>query len=146
MRENKINLILSLFLLGIVVLGCSFNDKKSPSEQNNKSAFRRLETYTLRSFKFSYYLIPAGLKREELIAMAREIHQGEPDAQLVLVDDDSQLQDYITYAKEVSQGKEDAKLPKEWADRHIIANLQKLMGGTWMLYEGNGYKEIVEFK
>lgn len=146
MRENKINLILSLSLLWIVVLGCSLNDKKSPGEQDNKRTPQRLESYTLRSFKFSYYLIPAGLSRGELIVMAREIHEGEPDAQLVLVDDDSQLQDYIKYAKEVSQGKEDAKLPKEWADRHIIANLQKLMGGTWMLYEGNGFKEIEEFK
>lgn len=146
MGENKINLLLSLGLFWIVVLGCSLNDKTSPSEQDNKRAAQRLESYTLRSFKFSYYLIPSALSREELIAMAREIHETEPDAQLVLVDDDSQLQDYITYAKEVSQGKEDAKLPKEWADRHIIANLQKLMGGTWMLYEGNGFKEIVEFK
>jgi hypothetical protein len=155
MRQSKINSPLGLVLFLAVALGCNLGGGSNNNNSNGNTPavgqesgtrHRRLDSYTLRGFKFSYYLIPAGLSREELIATAQELHDAEPDAQLVLVDDDSQVQDYITYAKEVSQGNEDAKLPKEWADKHIVANLQKLVSGKWMLYESNGYKEIALLK
>ena len=116
------------------------------SKQETGKLPRKLDGYTLRGLTFSYYLIPAGLSRDELMKTAQEIHQGEPDAQLILVDDESGVGDYIAYAKGVSQGNQDVKLPKEWADKHIVANLQKFMSGKWMLYEGYGYKEIGELK
>lgn len=152
MLQNRTNSLLGLGLLMLAALGCNLagsNNNNSSQEgnapgvaQESGTKPRRLDSYTVRGFKFSYYLIPAGLSREELIATARELHDAEPDAQLVLVDDDSQVQEYITYAKEVSQGNADAKLPQEWADNHIVANLQKLMSGKWMLYKSNGYEEI----
>jgi hypothetical protein len=107
---------------------------------------RKLDGYTLRGLTFSYYLIPAGLSRDELMKTAQEIHASEPEAQLILVDDESGVADYVSYAKGMSQGNQDVQLPKEWADKHIVANLQRLMSGKWMLYEGYGYKEIGEVK
>ena len=65
---------------------------------------------------------------------------------MILVDDDSQLTDYVNYAKEVSKGNKDVKFPKEWADEHIVGNVQKYLSGKWMLCESNGYKEIAELK
>ena len=37
-------------------------------------------------------------------------------------------------------------MPKEWADKHIVANVQKYMSGKFMLCKGAGYKEIAELK
>ena len=48
--------------------------------------------------------------------------------------------------KAVSAGNYDAELPKQWAEDHIVANVQKLLSGKWMLYESYGYKEIAELK
>ncbi len=105
---------------------------------------KRLESYTVRIFKFSYYLIPKGLSGEALLAEAAAIHAREPDAQLVLVDDESRVKDYIAHAKAVSEGRTDVELPQAWADEHVIASLQKLMSGKWMLYKGYGYEELGE--
>jgi len=155
MRHSKSNSLIGLVMFLVVALGCNLGSGNNNNNSNGNAPAvaqesgtrpRRLDTYTLRGFKFAYYLIPEGLSREELIATAQELHDAEPDAQLVLVDDDSQVQEYITYAKEVSQGNAEAKLPKEWADKHIVANLQKLVGGKWMLYESNGYREIALLK
>jgi hypothetical protein len=159
MRRNNINLLLIMALCMSFVPACGMGGENrngnggnsqgsgtSASKQETVKKNRKLDSYTLRGLTFSYYLIPAGLSRDELIKTAQEIHQGEPDAQLVLVDDEAGLQDYISYAKAISQGNSDAKLPREWADKHIVANLQKLMSGKWMLYEGYGYKEIGELK
>jgi hypothetical protein len=152
---NKLNLILILMILLSFGLACSLNDSQASGNGNDSrqqielgqnDKFRRLETYSVRGFKFSYYLIPKGLDRAELIATAQEIRSAEPDAQLVLVDDDTQLPEYVAYAREISLGNSGAKPPKEWANRHIIANVQKYLSGKWMLCEGNGYREIAELK
>ena len=152
----KVILILALLLnFGTA---CNFNKKnntegatigavqkfQSKREPGNKP--RRLDGYTVRGFKFSYYLIPSQLGHEELIATAQEIHDQEPDTQLILVDDDSQVAEYIHYAKEISKGNREAKMPREWAEEHIIGNVQKYLSGKWMLCEGSGYREIAELK
>lgn len=107
---------------------------------------RRLDGYTARIFKWAYYLIPAGLSQEDLLAQAAAIHAREPDTQLVLVDDESQVKDYIAHAKAVTENRTDVPLPEAWANAHVVANLQKLMSGKWMLYKGYGYDEIGEVK
>jgi hypothetical protein len=158
--KNKINLLLIITLLVGSGLACKLGgENRNEAGGNSQSGGgtreskqeagkkpRRLDGYTLRGLTFSYYLVPAGLSRDELMRTAQEIHAGEPNAQLILVDDESGVPDYITYVKAVSQGNTDAQLPREWADKHIVANLQKLMSGKWMLYEGYGYKEIGELK
>lgn len=149
---HKLNLLLVLILFLGIGLACSSNKSTYAthisdnlgSKTENKP--RHLESYEVRGFKFSYYLIPKQLNNEELFSTAQEIHEKEPDAQLILVDDDSQIAGYIAYAKDVSNGNTSAKMPKEWADKHIIGNVQKYLSGKWMLCEGNGYREIAELK
>ncbi len=144
---------LELLLIGALVIGIGLaccSEKNNPTggkddpEKEASNTPKRLETYSIKGLTFSYYLIPKGLSQTELIAAAKEIHEQEPDAQLLLVDDESGVRDYINYAKGISEGKTDVELPKEWADQHIIANLQKFLSGKWMLYKGNGYEEIGE--
>jgi hypothetical protein len=153
--ENKFNLLIILALILSIGIACS-SDKnssatvvgekiKASTEINTKP--KRLESYTVRGFKFSYYLVPKNLNNEELIQTAQEIRNQESDAQLILVDDDSGLAEYVNYAKEISKGNHvESKMSKEWANEHIVGNVQKYLSGKWMLCEGNGYREIAELK
>ncbi len=151
-QNNKPNFLLVLALLLVTGLACNFNagDMKLKSEQkienNMVQMAEKLETYTIRGLKFSYYKIPPKLSQAELIKTAREIHSIEPDAQLILVDDDSRLADYVAYTQEFSKGNMSAEMPKDWAEKHIVANAQKLMSGKWQLYEGYGYKQIADLE
>ncbi len=98
----------------------------------------------MRIFKWAYYLVPAGLSREQLLSETAALRRQEPDTQLVLVDDESRVRDYMAHARAVSEGRTDVPLPQARADAHVVANLQKLMSGKWMLYKGYGYEEIGE--
>lgn len=144
MRKNKYNfLIIPTLILGIA-LACNLkaDEPENPSAKNEPK-IEKLESYTIKGLNFAYYKIPADLSREKLIETAREIHEKEADTQLILVDDDSGVADYVKYVKAISAG-EDAALPKEWADKHIVANVQKYMNGRWVLCEKYGYKEIAD--
>jgi len=40
----------------------------------------------------------------------------------------------------------DKPIPAAWADKHIVANVQKYMTGKFVLCKGNGSSEIAELK
>lgn len=151
--KNKLNILLVLILILGVSLACNRSEAKTEHTKNQteisktkSSKTERLDSYSLRGLEFIYYKIPSNLSRAELIETAQNLHEIEPKAQLILVDDDSQVSDYVKYAKAVSSGDYDAEFPKQWAEDHIVANVQKLLSGKWMLYESYGYKEIAELK
>ena len=156
--KNNLTIILVLILLLGVSLACNRSEAKPGStdlknqtetdatKTRNSAETERLDSYSLRGLEFIHYKIPADLSREQLIETAQKLHEQEPKAQLILVDDDSQVEDYVKYAKAVSSGDYDAEFPKQWAEDHIVANVQKLLSGKWMLYESYGYKEISELK
>jgi hypothetical protein len=154
-NKNTLNLVFVLSLLLTLGLGCSSlvkdegNDTKPATDSKPTSSGKpeKLDSYTLRGVKFAWYKISPGLAEDDLIAIAQKIHDQEPDTQLVLVDDDSEMADYIQYAKAISgQGEIDKPMPAEWADKHIIANVQKYMSGKFVLCEANGSKEIADLK
>jgi hypothetical protein len=97
----------------------------------------RLESYTIKGMAFTYYRIPAGLGREDLLAAAQALHSAEPKAQLILVDDTSHLQEYINFARELSRGNTEAYFPTDWAKDHVVANVQKFMSGKYKLCQGD---------
>ncbi|HEX8367437.1 MAG TPA: hypothetical protein VF604_02630 [Pyrinomonadaceae bacterium] len=157
--KNQLNILLVLILLLGVSLACNRSEAKpdfknqtenraakTEKTDGSSSETERLDSYSLRGLEFIYYKIPADLSREQLIETAQKLHEEEPKAQLILVDDDSQVEDYVKYAKAVSSGDYDAEFPKQWAEDHIVANVQKLLSGKWMVYESYGYKEIAELK
>ncbi len=120
---------------------------KTSKASPDKDKAAKLDEYTIKGIQFVYFKIPAGLSREQLIEAAQKLHEQEPKAQLVLVDDDSKLKEYVTYAKAISgQGELNEPMPQEWADKHIVANVQLYMNGKFVLCEGNGSKEIAELK
>lgn len=141
--KNTVNLLIILALLLGIGLACgSGKNGENGTTTETKNKPKKLESYSFKGLKFSYYLIEKDLSREGLMAVVKEIHEDEPDAQLILVDDESGVSDYVNYVKGISTGKTDVELPKEWADKHIVANLQKFLSGKWMLYKGYGYEEI----
>jgi hypothetical protein len=153
-RKNTINLLLTLVMILGIGLACSSEKERQTTQIPSKFTTetvpinkpKKVESYEVRGVKFSYYLIPKNLSHDELIATAQAIHDQEPDTQLILVDDDSQLGDYVAYAKQISLGNSGGSMPKVWADKHIIGNVQKYLSGKWVLCEGNGYREIAELK
>lgn len=153
MHQSRIAaIVITLLGIGLACLSCSDSGGVKQPARNpgavKESGMKphRLDSYTIKGMTFTYYLIPAGLGREELIATAQALHDIEPNAQLILVDDRTQLQDYINYVKEFSRGNTEAYYPLEWAKRHVIANLQKYVSGKWMLCEGVGANEIAELR
>ena len=144
-----------LCLLLIAGLGCKPSAQAERNRVSNVSTVSakseesyKLDEYTIKGFHFVYFRIPSNLDRQKLIEVAQHLHDSEPDAQLLLVDDDSRLKDYVAYAKASSgQGDiEKTELPKEWAEKHIVANVQKYVSGKFVLCEGNGYKEIADLE
>jgi len=160
MKNKPVHLLLILSFLLAAGLACSAlgdtaknregqaNDTSSRDSRSAKpDKPRKLDSYSIKGIKFVYFMIPVGLTKSDLIETAQKLHEQEPDAQLILIDDDSQLADYISYAKAISgQGELDKPQPVEWADKHIIANVQKYMNGKFVLCEGNGSAEITDLK
>lgn len=161
MKNNRLNITLLIGFLIIAGFGCTDIAKNSdisgkPANQSKPVAESKpdssngpvkIDSYSIKGIKFVYFKIPAGLKKDELIATAQKLHEQEPDTQLIMVDDDSQLADYISYVKAISgQGELDRPLPADWAEKHIIANVQKYTSGKFVLCEGNGSVEIAELK
>lgn len=64
---------------------------------------RRIGGYNFLGTNFAYYKIPADLSREDLIALAKRLHENESKANLFLVDDVSKIGDYIKFAQIINQ-------------------------------------------
>jgi hypothetical protein len=143
MKPTGPNLFISLVFVICIALSCVAQSKHPAAAA---ASFKKLEGYTIRGYNVTYYRIPAHLSREDLVKITRKICDAETDrrlvVQLILVDDISGLAKYIDWAKRASNGDETAKMPTVWADKHIIANVQKTLKGGWLLYESYGYKEI----
>lgn len=133
-------LVLTFFLF--LVSGCGWSDRGSDTAASGLP--RKVEGYSFKGLKFSYYLVDQGLSRQKLLALAAEIHEKEPDTHLIFVDDLSGLREYVDYAKAISTGRRDVDMPQEWAEKHVVANLQMFTGGKWVLNKGYGYEEIGE--
>jgi hypothetical protein len=148
--KNYLRILLVLVVFFGIGLAYSFSHAKSQDvkiQPELKSISGRIDSFNYLGNEFVFYQIPNGLSREELIAVARKIHTAEPNVNLILVDDISQVQDYIKYAEVINPGYLDPEMPKEWADRHIMAIGRKYgWTGRFVLCEGYGYQEIAELK
>jgi hypothetical protein len=140
--------VLFLFLVGGLAFSFSpINSVNSKILNESKSANGPIDTYKLLGINFSYYKIPQNLSREELISAAQKLHENEPDANLILVDDDSKLNEFIKFAKVINPGYNDPEMPKEWADKHLVATVRKsYWSGKTILYTGYGNEKISELK
>src|SRR5690606_21533929 len=97
--QNKIS-VFAVLLLVFAAVACSIGDTAG-NGQSSVSGTERLTGYSLKGIKFAYYKISKDLSEAELIETAQKIHDAEPDTQIILVDDDSRLADYVAYVKAV---------------------------------------------
>lgn len=148
MKNNRFNLLLILALVIGIGLACSFDagDTKNDLQNDSVKLPKKLDAYEIKGLKFAYYLVPKDLSREKLIKVAQAIHKLEDDTQLILVDDEEKVAEYIEYVKGISSGNVDKPMPQEWADEHIVANVQKYLNGRWVLCEGYGFVEIADLE
>jgi hypothetical protein len=141
-----------ILALGLACWSCSDNGPIKPPGGDQEADYapevksKRLDSYMIKEMTFTYYLIPVGLGPGELTAAAQALHNFEPKAQLILVDDASHLQEYINYAKELSRGNTEAYFPTDWAKDHVVANVQKFMSGKYKLCRGIGVDELADLK
>lgn len=143
--RNKIS-VYAVLLLVFAAVACSIGDAAG-NGQSGVPGTMRLTGYSIQGIKFAYYKIGKDLSEAELIETAQKIHDAEPDTQIIMVDDDSRLADYVAYVKAVSgPGDVSVEMPVEWADEHIVANVQKYMSGKFVLCKGYGYMEIADLK
>lgn len=150
--RNKLSLFLGFILLASFNFACSSLQAKSDTPnpgkavENRGASARRITSSSRLGIETVYYKIPSGMSREELIEVAQKLLIEEPRAGLILVDDDSKVNEYVEFATIINPGYNDPEMPKEWADKHIIANVQIYLSGRVMLCEGYGYKEIAELE
>lgn len=150
--KSKLSVFLGLILLVPFNFACaslkaeSENPSSVKSAENQESTAKRLTSSDWLGIETVYYKIPSGLGREDLVGLAQKLHKQEPQSGLIFVDDESELNEYIKFVTLINPGYNDPEMPKEWADKHIIANVQIYLGGRAMLCEGYGNKEIAELK
>lgn len=153
MRKHTLNLLIVSVLLISISIGCNLRSDVDQTEnavvvdkEINVGEFKRIDGYELKGQRFAFYRIPNGLDQKTLVEIARAIHKGENDAQLILVDDEARVNEYIDYVKAFSAGNSNKELPKDWADAHIVANVQRYINGRWVLCKGYGFEEIADLK
>ena len=147
--KRKIDILIAFGMLLMAILACSNSSDptKNGIVEDQGPRLERIDGYTIKGIKFAYYKIPAELPRDRLIAVAQQLHDSEPDTQLILADDISQLAEYIAYVKAVSgPGDVTIAMPADWAEKHIVANVQNYMNGRFVLCEGTGYMEIADLE
>ncbi len=174
MKNHQFNLIFVLGLLLIFALACNFkfgetsnkevSQKEKPADKPNKKSDKKEDSktfsdsetespskiggYSYQSFDYSLYLLPKSLDKDELTKVAQDLHEREPKAILLMVDDDEQAEQFITYHRQLEEfyEKTDVEKPKEeypydWANKHIVASVNLYLEGgerNWYLLEG-GY-------
>ncbi|MEO8073943.1 MAG: hypothetical protein ABI891_15815 [Acidobacteriota bacterium] len=116
-------------------IGKSSRDAKNADENHEKyvntsDAPKKLAAFTYRKMKYAVYLL-ADLGEDEddvkFIKIAQKLHDSEPDTNLILIDDDSGLKQYVAFMREVEQLGSNAtrknRFPKAWAEEHILGNV-----------------------
>lgn len=146
----RFNILLIVFLCLVVGFAFSFSPirtVKTKTITEVKKQDGRIDSYELLGINYVYYKIPQNLSREDLIETAQKLYESEPNSNLILVDDDSKVSDYIKYAKVINPSYNTPSMPKEWADKHIIAAIRKdYWSGKVFLYTGYGNQKITELK
>lgn len=147
-------------------------DAKNEGEVNppegNKSVsitYKELESYEKAGDIWKSIVIPIDTNKEDLIKLAKDIHQRDPLSSYHIFDDDTKFQEYkdwdinygkikdqdgkvkdivecinIEYCRSLAQqGKYAYSFPEEWVNKHLVADIQKMFTENkkleWGLYD-----------
>lgn len=96
-------------------------------------------------FRRLYLVVPAGLSDDDLIALAKAIHEKEQKAWLWMLDDDSQGALMMEELSKATDGSSE-KYPLEWIKEHTVAHSKLVMvpkeDNRWVLYKGVDSDEL----
>ena len=132
--------------------------KKEKSEEDNPisrpsqtDSAQKLGGYHYQRLDYSLYLIPKNSSKEELIEIARDLHEQEPKTILLLVDDDRDAEQFIAYHRQLEDfheqpgaEKPETEYPHDWANSHIVGTVNLFLESgerNWYLVEGGSLSD-----
>ena len=96
---------------------------------------RELESYEKAGSNWRNILIRRNTSQDDLIKLARKLHQEDPTSYFRFLDNDEEFQQYMDWDKNYPD--DNYPYPKEWTEKHYIAMINQ-MSGTWSLHSRIG--------
>ncbi len=87
---------------------------------------RELATYNKGSFRYRNLLIRRDTDRDDLIQLARKLHQEDPKSNIRFFDDDKKFKDYMAW--DINYRDPAHPFPEDWTESHYIAMVYKMAG------------------
>jgi hypothetical protein len=132
-------------------------DTKKEKSADDDSISRTSETaqklggYRYQRLDYSLYLIAKNLSKDEMTEIAQNLHEQEPKTILLLVDDDSEAEQFIAYHRQLEDfhqqpgaEKPAAEYPLDWANRHVVGTVNLFLESgerNWYLVEGDSLSD-----
>ena len=128
-------------------------DKPFEKPPSSDSRVKEVGSYSAGESTRSVLLVPRDLNREELIALAREIHARRPEREFNLFDDDAQMAAYLEHRQNTVDGFINPEIKSAYPDQfvrsHLIGVIQMVPGETggpfrWRLTNGQTDSHVAE--
>lgn len=153
-RSKKRLLLVCLALFVIAASVFLLIDKPFEKPPSSDSRVKEVGSYTAGEKTRSVLLIPRDLNRQELIALAREIHARHPEREFDLFDDDSQVAAYLEDKQNGVEGfinseKMKYAYPEQFVRSHRIGVIQMVPAKSdgpvrWRLTDGSVDSHVAE--
>lgn len=104
------------------------NSNASQKETTQQIKTKELATYTKYSSPHKVVLVPANLMQEQLIDLARQLHEANPDTSFDLFDAETEVQKFIDWDKNRNSEDSGKKyfFPEKFVHEHRVASIMKL--------------------
>lgn len=108
---------------------------KTPTPTPRKLSYEVTDPYWVGKERWKTIIVPRDTNLEELIDLAEEAHQKEPDTFFNIFDDKKELAAYKKW--DISQNDPEVYFPEEWVKEHSVGLINKMLtteGLKWQLY------------
>lgn len=152
-RSTKRLLLVCLALLVIAASVFLLINKPLEKSPSSDPRVKEVGSYSVAEKTRSVLLVPRDLSRQELIALAREIHARRPEREFDLFDDDAQMAAYLEHRQNAVDGfvNRDIKsaYPDQFVRSHLIGVIQMVPAKTggpvrWRLTDGSVDSHVAE--
>lgn len=119
---------------------------KRIKERFERIIVKELSNYPKGGTNWRNILIRKDVSREDIIWLAREMHDSDPDSYFRFIDDDSKFEAFKMW--DIYYPSSSYPYPEDWAGNHIVATLNELFspnGMEWTLTYGLGEEVIAKF-
>lgn len=156
-RKSRSKKRLPLGCMVLLLISASiflFISKVFEKPPSSDSRVKEVGSYSVGKRTRSVLLVPPGLNRQELIALAREIHARHPEGEFDLFDDGSQMAAYLWHRQNtldayITLGKMRYAYPEQFVRSHRVGVIQMVHDKTdghfkWRLTNGLVDSLVVE--